>query len=118
MYPLTIHSIGSISNFLHIMLLPLNSSFWKNSGISLLSTDIIWLGTISFVKSNQNLDICVNMAPLSVILFLRMLSKADILSVATIIRLSPLSYTSRTLPSLKGLYSCMLLSSIYLCNFL
>ena len=101
------HSIGSISNFLHIMLFPSNFSCWKNSGISFTSTESIWFGTTSLVKSNQNLDICVRIAPLSVILFFKILSNAEIRSVATIIRLSPLSYTSLTFPSLNGLNSCM-----------
>ena len=40
-YPRTMHSIGSISSFRHIILLPLNFSCWKNSGISFTSTEII-----------------------------------------------------------------------------
>ena len=73
------------------MLFPSYFSFWKNSGISFTSTEIIWFGRMSFVKSNQNFDICVSIAPFFVTLFFKITSNADILSVATIIRLSPLS---------------------------
>ena len=73
------------------MLLPSNLSLWKNSGMSLTSTEIMWFGTTSFVKSNQNFDICVSIAPFFVIWFFRITSNAEILSVATMIRLSPMS---------------------------
>ena len=58
--------------------------------------------------NDMNLDIWVKIAPLSVTLFFKITSNAEILSVAVIIKLSPLSYTSRTFPSLIGLNSFML----------
>ena len=85
------HSIGSIVSFLHFMLLPMNCGCWKNSGMSLLSTEIMWFGMMSFVKSNQNFDICVRTLPFFVILFLRMWSNAEMRSVATMMMLSPAS---------------------------
>ena len=89
------------------MLRPAYFSFWKNSGISFTSVEIIWFGTVFSVRLNQNLDICVKIAPLSFTSFFKITSNAEILSVAAIIKLSPLSYTSRTFPSLIGFNSCM-----------
>ena len=90
------------------MLRPAYFSFWKNSGISFTSVEIIWFGTVFSVRLNQNLDICVKIAPLSFTSFFKITSNAEILSVAAIIKLSPLSYTSRTFPSLIGLNSFIL----------
>ena len=85
------HSTGSMLSFLHIMLLPSNWGWRKNSGISFTSVVIMWFGRMSCVMSNQNFDICVSTVPFFVIVLLRITSKQLIRSVATRIRLSPLS---------------------------
>ena len=58
-------------SFFTFMDLPVNSSERKYSGISAGSMEIMWFGIRSLVRSNQNADILVRMAPLSVILFFR-----------------------------------------------
>ena len=85
------HSTGIISSFRQSMLLPSNLSWRKNSGISFTSTEIMWLGRMSFVMSNQNRDIWVSTVPFLSTLLSRITSKQLIRSVATMIRLSPLS---------------------------
>ena len=51
----------------------------------------MWLGMISFVRSNQKRDICVRTVPFFTILFFKITSNAEILSVATMMSLSPMS---------------------------
>ena len=53
--------------------------------------EIIWFGTISPVRSNQNFDIWVRTVPFFVTSLFKTTSKQLIRSVATIIRLFPLS---------------------------
>ena len=59
--------------------------------MSFTSTDIMWLGRMSFVMSNQNRDIWVSTVPFLSTLLPRITSKQLMRSVATMIRLSPLS---------------------------
>lgn len=95
-------------HFLHIILFPSQSLLSKKFRLVfyICRKHMVWNNI--FGKTNQNFDICVKMAPFFVILFFKIWSNAEILSVAVIMRLSPLSYTSRTFPSLIGLNSCML----------
>ena len=85
------HSIGSIVSFLQSMLRRSNSGVRKNSGISAVSVLIMWFGMTSLVYSNQKRDSCVSTAPLSVMRFFKITSKAEMRSVATITRPSPTS---------------------------
>ena len=62
------------------------------------------IGNDIFRKSNQKRDIMSGVAPFWVILFLRMRSKQNAVR-GYLTMLSPISYTSRTLPDLNGLYS-------------
>ena len=71
--------------------LPSNAGVRKNSGISFVSVEIMWLGMMSLVKSNQNPDMPVRIFPLLGMRLLRMISKALILSLATMTRESPQS---------------------------
>ena len=113
MYPRTTHSTGSISSFWVFMLRPSNSGVRKNSGMSFVSMESMWFGTMSLVKSNQNLDILFSTAPFSGTGSFKITSNAEIRSVQTMTRLSPRSYSSRTFPDLKGLYSFMFFSPFF-----
>ena len=79
-------------SLIHIFMdLPSNFGCWKYSGMSFTSTESMWFGRMSLVISNQNLDICVRTVPFFVTSLCRITSKQLMRSVATMIRLSPLS---------------------------
>ena len=59
-----ISSYGSIFSFLTRIVRPSNSGFWNSAGMSPRSSEIMWFGTMSFVRLNQKEESLLSTMPL------------------------------------------------------